>query len=92
MFSILVLLFFIPFKPYWQKSSFLITAVVIILFSTGYGTIMEFVQENYIANRSFDIADILADAAGSVLPLVWLLIKNNQKIAGNQASFKSKAF
>ena len=34
---------------------------------------MEFVQKNYIPNRSFDIWDVAADAAGS---LVAMLIVN----------------
>ncbi|MDB5210059.1 MAG: VanZ family protein, partial [Sediminibacterium sp.] len=32
-----------------------------------YGTIMEFVQKYWIPNRSFEIADILADSTGSLL-------------------------
>lgn len=32
-----------------------------------YGILMEFVQENWIINRSFEYGDILADTAGCVL-------------------------
>jgi VanZ family protein len=28
---------------------------------------MEFVQENFIPNRSFDVGDIIADLAGSLI-------------------------
>jgi hypothetical protein len=33
---------------------------------------MEFVQENWIPNRSFDVLDIAADAVGSFLVLLIL--------------------
>lgn len=40
-----------------------------------YGMGMEFVQENFIANRSFDVWDIVADTVGSFSFLVFLNIK-----------------
>jgi len=35
-------------------------------FAIAYGVAMEFVQDAFIANRSFDVWDICADAAGCV--------------------------
>jgi VanZ family protein len=40
-----------------------------------YGLGMEFVQENFIANRSFDVWDIVADTIGSFAFLVFLNLK-----------------
>ncbi len=40
-----------------------------------YGLGMEFVQENFIPNRSFDVWDIVADTIGSFTFLVWLNLK-----------------
>lgn len=41
--------------------------IVAALICLAYGIIMEFVQKNYIPNRSFDNGDIIADAIGSFL-------------------------
>ena len=38
----------------------------ILIFFITYGVVVEFVQENFIENRSFEVYDILADAAGAV--------------------------
>jgi VanZ family protein len=37
----------------------------------AYGIVMEFVQKNYIPNRSFDAGDIIADGVGSLLGLIF---------------------
>ncbi len=44
-----------------------------------YGTAMEFVQENWIPNRSFDVFDIAADTVGSFIAIVFLIYFNNLK-------------
>jgi VanZ family protein len=36
-----------------------------------YGIIMEFIQKEYVPNRSFDIGDIFADAGGSLLGIIF---------------------
>lgn len=44
-----------------------------------YGIAMEFIQKYYIANRSFDIGDIIADGVGcfaGVIYCSWLYKKN----------------
>jgi len=43
------------------------TIWIIISMTIAYGIIMEFVQKNFIPNRSFDLGDIIADVAGSVI-------------------------
>ena len=45
----------------------------LITVSITYGFLVEVVQKEWIANRSFDLFDVVADAAGSVAGwLVWL--------------------
>ena len=48
---------------------FLITTVFAIVL----GVMMEYVQLYFVPNRSFDVGDIMADAAGAVLAGLWLL-------------------
>lgn len=46
---------------------------VIVLTSILYGTAMEFVQLYLVANRSFDLVDIMADAMGTLVgALLWI--------------------
>jgi VanZ family protein len=40
------------------------------LISFGYGVIMEFIQMLFVAHRSFDALDIVADATGSLIG-IW---------------------
>lgn len=51
---------------HWKKRFTLIA-----LFALAYGIGMEFAQKYFVANRSFDPGDILADAGGCILG--WLL-------------------
>jgi VanZ family protein len=41
--------------------------IIIIIICVLYGTVMEFIQKYFIPNRSFDLGDIVADAAGSLI-------------------------
>ncbi|MEO7923651.1 MAG: VanZ family protein [Chitinophagaceae bacterium] len=57
------------------RKKFLLTAILAL----GYGIGMEFVQKYFVVNRSFDTGDIVADAGGCVLGLIFSLgryIKN----------------
>ena len=57
------------------KSIFIRIALIWLV----YGIAMEFVQKYFIPNRSFDVGDIIADAAGCALGLVYSIrryIKN----------------
>ncbi|MET0635933.1 MAG: VanZ family protein [Chitinophagaceae bacterium] len=47
--------------------AFILTAMVTFL----YGIIMEYVQRDFIPNRSFDSGDILADGAGSLAGFLY---------------------
>jgi len=44
---------------------------VVLLFCVLYGVLIEYIQKWFIPNRSFDLFDILADAAGAVTG--WLV-------------------
>jgi VanZ family protein len=50
----------------WRK-----IIVMLTLFSVGLGIGLEFLQRDYIPNRSFDGYDILADSAGAVLAALY---------------------
>lgn len=65
LFGLLVSLWFFYFH-YSQKKGPQ-TLIKIILVSIAYGIAMEFVQRYFVQNRSFDLYDILADAAGALL-------------------------
>jgi VanZ family protein len=74
MFSIMVLLWCISWK-FLKKSA---TAeklkrifITIALIWLGYGIAMEFVQKYFIPFRSFDIGDMLADATGCAVGVVF---------------------
>lgn len=54
----------------WQKK-----LIPILLFSIGLGVAMEFIQVNYIPNRSFDDWDIVWDAIGSLTAAVVLIYR-----------------
>jgi VanZ family protein len=44
----------------------------------AYGIAIEFIQKNFIPNRSFDVGDIAADAAGAIAGFLfsgWLYVK-----------------
>lgn len=47
--------------------------IFIAAFTILLGIILEFIQRDYIPNRSFDGYDIVADVVGSVLAAIYLL-------------------
>lgn len=49
--------------------------IMIMLLGIVYGTLMEFVQKNWVPNRSFEIADIAADSTGCLLAYIYVLGK-----------------
>lgn len=72
MFGLLCLLWCLPFlkKEESNHKIFLLVSLLVI----SYGIIMEFVQKYFTRDRSFDVTDILADIAGSILGLVAVRI------------------
>jgi hypothetical protein len=55
-------------KQKWQQIIVLLT-----LFSMGLGIGLEFLQRDYIPNRSFDGYDMIADSLGAVMAAVYHL-------------------
>lgn len=53
-----------------EKAMLQIFIIVSVVF-VAYGIVMEWVQQNFIANRSFDNGDIIADIAGCVAGLLF---------------------
>ena len=53
--------------------------MLVAFICTFYGVAMEFVQENWIPNRSFDVFDIAADTVGSFAAILLLIYFNNNK-------------
>lgn len=67
-FIILSILFLLSLKtilPCFKK--YKIWYVLLITVICLYGLIIEFIQEKYIPYRSYDIGDVVADIAGSVI-------------------------
>ncbi|MBL7721584.1 MAG: VanZ family protein [Chitinophagaceae bacterium] len=62
LFTIMVVLWCWGFQKKLKEKYILVTAAVL-----AYGIAMEFVQQHFIVNRSFDIGDIVADAVGCLI-------------------------
>lgn len=63
----------------FSKKSFIYSTLICIL----YGIVMEFIQKIFASERSFDITDILADIAGSLLGFyagMYILRKKNKPL------------
>jgi VanZ family protein len=70
LFGILSILWGYPFI----KSKIPVKAITVVALAViGYGIIMEFVQKYYTSGRSFDITDIFADTAGTLLGVIVLI-------------------
>ncbi len=67
-FAVMVWLFC---RAYYQKNSaernLKTSFIYIAIIATVYGLVMEFVQKYFVPNRSFDIYDVAADAAGALI-------------------------
>jgi VanZ family protein len=56
-------------------------AITLVALSLSYGILVEFVQEYWVPNRSFDVYDMAADLAGSILGiLIWGWGKKNKPL------------
>ncbi len=68
LFFLLTVLFSQPFKnaplEEMKKKRFFLLVALLVFF---YGIIMEFVQKHFVANRSFEMADILVDGIGAAI-------------------------
>jgi VanZ family protein len=77
-FVVLISLFLWPFLKQPIKK---IKRVAFLLALAGifYGIAIEFIQGNFIPNRSFDIWDIAADTAGSFIPFLLIPFLKNTR-------------
>ncbi len=84
LFFLLCFLFTSPFKNQGlsKRSMRLILSLITVL-GVLYGVILEFVQERWILNRSFEVNDILADASGCLLSFIywirWIRLQNPER-------------
>jgi len=68
LFAVLLFLWCSAFDFNLPKNSWLVIAAAI-----AYGFLVEVIQKEWVTNRSFDLYDVLADSAGSILGvIVWL--------------------
>ncbi|MBK8952058.1 MAG: VanZ family protein [Chitinophagaceae bacterium] len=58
-----------------KKKVFYIIATIAVVYGIG----MEFVQQYFVSNRGFELMDIVADAAGSVVGLVYSMMRYRKK-------------
>ncbi len=54
-------------KPQNLKKIFIAIAIIFV----AYGIMMEFVQQRFVSNRSFDRGDIIADVVGCLAGLIF---------------------
>ncbi len=90
LFFVLCILFMFPIKTiasFSQKNRWTYFCFISILF-IGYGIAIEFIQRDFIENRSFDIWDIAADTIGCLLALLFgrkaLLVYKKIGLDGNR--------
>ena len=80
MFFLLCFLFCYPFtKSEYPLAKRQNCFLLIALAGIAYGTIMEFVQKYWIPGRSFELLDIAADSAGSLLALVYWRVQASRQ-------------
>jgi len=52
--------------------------VIVVLATIAYGVAMEFVQRDFVENRSFDVVDIVADSFGALFG--WGIFSRSSRI------------
>lgn len=67
LFAVLCCLWCCVWRARAKQSSLLVIILVCIILCSAYGIGMEYYQKYCVANRSFEMKDIYADTAGSVL-------------------------
>lgn len=72
LFFILCFLFMLPIsKAQNDRKAKLPWLLLVMVPSIAYGVIIEFVQRDFIPNRSFDVWDITADIIGCLVAFFW---------------------
>ena len=66
MFGLLTVLWCWTMADYFNRKKMLkLIFVIVVILIIGYGITIEFVQQGYVSNRSFDNGDIVADIIGA---------------------------
>ena len=74
LFVVLCFSFMFPFRYTGLSSKNKIRLfIALTLLFIGYGIAIEFIQRDYIENRSFDIGDIIADTVGCAIALAIVM-------------------
>ncbi len=68
------------------KKRFILLAIVWLAYGIG----MEFVQKNFIPNRSFDVGDIIADGVGCVTGLIYSISRYIKKLTPVETGVATK--
>ena len=56
-------------------------SIVLILLAIIYGFLIEFIQDQFVTNRSWDLGDVIADFVGSICgALAWYGYKKNRPL------------
>jgi len=80
MFSIMVFLWcWATLRMNFDKVKLKRVFITIALAWLAYGTGMEFVQKYFVANRSFDTGDIIADGVGCFIGLIYSISRYIKK-------------
>jgi len=58
-----------------KRRNFILTGIICL----AYGIMIEFIQRYFIANRSFDMGDIIADGVGSLAGVIYSIRKYTKK-------------
>lgn len=76
LFAVLLFLFRSSFDLKFSRYNLLLLVLALL-----YGLSVEFIQLFWIPNRSFDLYDVVADMAGSMLGLlIWVWTKKNKPL------------
>ena len=78
-FSIMVIVWFIALRKKYLSGTPKQILISVVLACIVYGIGMEFIQLYFVSNRSFDIWDIAADAAGSLAGYIFCLVRYIKK-------------
>jgi VanZ family protein len=71
---VLTLLWFLFLKKHINSSNNGKSLAISFVFSIVFGIIIEFIQEFYTATRQADIFDVLANATGSILAIIAIVL------------------
>jgi VanZ family protein len=76
LFSMLIVLWCLPFRSrIGDKQKLSRIYLLVVLAYIVYGIAIEFIQRDFISNRSFDLFDIVADTIGCILG--WVIVQKN---------------